>query len=309
MVDAPLVCVVIVNWNGKEDTLECLDSVMELDYPRYEVIVVDNASDDGSPEAIKAEFPEVTLLVNKINLGFAGGSNVGICRALARGCEYIFLLNNDTVVDSSLLKELVTGAESAPKVGIVGPKVYYYGQHGKLWSVGAKKHWLRMTPTTIGLDEEDQGQYDAISKVDYIFGCGMLVKRIVLEEVGLLDPRYFAYYEDLDLCLRAKRQGYDVVWAPEAKMWHKVSAATRTIPYAKEYHFARSRVLFIMKHGRGLHLLIVLLCELPHLFRIILSRILQRELKNAWAYVKGWLNGFVSSLLILLRGTDEITFV
>jgi GT2 family glycosyltransferase len=293
---APSVCIVILNWNRKDDVLECLESVMKLEYPNYQVVVVDNASTDGSPEVIEKEFPEVKVLVNDANLGFAAGNNVGLQYALRRGDEYALLLNNDTVIAPNLLRELVTVGESDEQTGIVSPKIYYYEGGNKLWYAGAKKGWLRGIGATIGLDEEDKGQYNAAQRVDYAFGCGMLIKREVLKKVGLLDPRFFMYHEDCDFCLRAARAGFKTVYVPQARMWHKVSASTKTTPFIQDYHRARSRVIFFMKHLRGFRLLIVLLWELPHLLRIILSRIQQGKLKNAYACVKGYINGFVSCL-------------
>jgi GT2 family glycosyltransferase len=292
----PSVCIVILNWNCKDDVLECLRSVMKFDYPNYQVMVVDNASTDGSPEAIKSEFLDVKVIVNDANLGFAAGNNVGLQYVLEHGNEYALLLNNDTVVAPNMLRELVTIGENDEQIGIVSPKIYYHEEENKLWYAGARKGWLRGIGATIGLDEEDEGQYDVVQRVDYAFGCGMLIKREVLERVGLLDSRFFLYHEDCDFCLRAAKSGFKTVYVPQARMWHKVSASTKTTSYIQDYHRARSRIIFFTKHLRGFRLLIVLLWEIPHSLRIILSRIQQGKLKNAWACVKGYINGFVSCL-------------
>ena len=129
----PLVYIIILSWNGKGDTVECLRSLELLEYPNHKLLVVDNASSDGTAEAVRKEFPGVELIVNERNLRFAGGNNVGISYAVARGAHYVLLLNNDTVVDKALVRALVDVAESAPEIGMVGPKIYYYQDRNRLW--------------------------------------------------------------------------------------------------------------------------------------------------------------------------------
>lgn len=224
--NSPQVCVIILNWNGKEDTLHCLRSLQEVDYPRYQVVVVDNASDDGSPEAIRAAFPAVELIVNESNLGFSAGNNEGIQYALQSGADYVLLLNNDTQVDRMVLTALVRTCEADPAVGLASPKVFYFDRPHVIYYAGARRGWLPLLPRLIGVEEEDRGQYEQLEEVDYIWGQAMLIKREVIESVGLLDPRFFMYYEDADYCLRAKRAGYKVVYVPTALVWHQVAKGT-----------------------------------------------------------------------------------
>jgi len=244
-----LVYVIILNWNGKEDTIECLRSVQALDYPHYQVLVVDNASSDGSPEQIRVAFLDVELIVNEVNLGYAGGINVGIKRALEEGADYVLLLNNDTLVDERLLAELLKAGESDPQIGILTPKIYYHGGT-RIWFAGADKRRFPPGIAWPGHGKLDGPAYSRQREVDYATGCGIMIKAEVLRAVGLFDTTYFMYHEDLDLCERAKRAGYKVVYVPSAKMWHKVSASTGERSAIKWYYLARYIVPFYLRYSR-----------------------------------------------------------
>lgn len=244
----PLVHIVILNWNGKEDTLRCLNSLQEIDYPNYKVTVMDNGSTDESPEAIQAAFPEVELIVNEVNLGYAGGVNVGIKRALEERADYILLLNNDTLVDKQLLTELLKVGEADPQIGILTPKIYYYGGT-RIWFAGADQRWFLPGRTWPGHGKADGPAYSRQREVDYATGCGMMIKAEVLRAVGLFDTTYFMYHEDRDLCERARRAGYKVVYVPSAKMWHKVSASIGERSATKWYYLGRYIVPFYLRYS------------------------------------------------------------
>lgn len=295
--EQPQVAVIVLNCNGRVDTLECLYSLTGLTYPNYEVIVVDNGSTDGSPEAIRDAFPVIRLLVNVDNLGYARGNNVGIRCALSQGADYVFLLNNDTVVAPALLDELVAAAQADPQIGLVGPKIYYYDQRNRLWYAGAREQWLRRIPATVGLDELDQGQYDQPRETAYIYGTAMLIRRQVLEEIDLLDERFFAYHEDADFCMRARRAGYRCVYNPRGVMWHKVSATTRATPHIQDYLRAKGRILFFVKHLHGIRLPLVLLYELYRLAKVWAWRLRDGQFEGARAYSRGLWDGLCDFVL------------
>jgi GT2 family glycosyltransferase len=222
----PKVGVIVLTWNGKDLTLQCLESLSRLDYDRADIVVVDNASTDGTAEAIRTDYGErVTLIVNEENLGFAGGNNIGIRHALDKGSDYVLLLNNDTVVDPRLLDSLVEVISRSPDIGIVGPKIYFASPSNKIWFAGGEVFLWRGLARHIGIRQVDEGQFDSIRAVDYISGCALLARSEVFEKVGFLDESYQTYFEDTDFCMRAKRHNYRILYVPDGKVWHMISSS------------------------------------------------------------------------------------
>ena len=222
----PLVFIILVNWNGKKVTLECLESLAKISYRNSRIVVVDNASSDGSVGAIQEQHPEVILLEQQRNLRFAGGNNAGMRYALDHGADQVCLLNNDTTVDSEFLTHLVSRIQSDKKIGIATPKIYYHDEPNRIWFAGASISMWTGTMKHIGIREEDHGQYDESKEIDYATGCCILTRREVIEKVGGLDESFFMYTEDADWCMRVRRAGYSVVYEPRAKVWHKLSVAS-----------------------------------------------------------------------------------
>jgi len=248
----PHVIIVVLNWNGLTDTLACLESLRGLDYPTHKLIVVDNGSTDGSPVTIRERFPDVTLIETGENLGFAGGNNVGLGHALLQEADYVLLLNNDTEVDPDFLSRLVEAAEADPQVGMAGPIIYYYDRPEIIWSAGGRIDWQRGKTWMIGLNTPDTGQFGTASReVDFVTGCALLVKRAVMEQAGLLDERFFAYYEEVEWCVRARRAGFKVVHVPLAKVWHKISPECQADSPLVHYYMTRNRLLFLKIVGAG----------------------------------------------------------
>jgi hypothetical protein len=244
----PVVHFSILNWNQKDLTIDCLQSLAQLDYPNYEVVVVDNGSREGEAAAIRSSFPDVTVLENKTNLGFAEGNNVGIRHALEDDADYVFLLNNDTTVDPQMLKHLIGVAESDEQIGIVGPKIKYFSEPETIWSAGGILDAQRM-PIMLGLDEVDGGQHDELREVDWVTGCALLIKASLIEKIGLIDSRFFIYYEENDWCRRAREAGHRVIYVPEACMWHKIQPRHQALSPRYVYLMTRNRLLFLRKAG------------------------------------------------------------
>jgi len=267
----PNVAIIILNWNRFRDTAECLESVFKIRYSNYSVVVVDNGSVDDSAAGIEKAFDRVTLIRNKDNLGYAEGNNVGILHALERGADYIWLLNNDTVVDPDALIAMVELAERDRGIGILGSKIYYFDQPEVLWFAGATIDWHRAISPHIGRLENDIGQYDLATEVDRVTGCSMLVRREVFEKIGMFDEKFFLYDEEVDLCVRARKKGIRNYYVPKSVVYHKISVSSgensvpiyayyntrnflylirKNIPFPRrEYYLARSvaRVLFASK--------------------------------------------------------------
>jgi GT2 family glycosyltransferase len=245
------VAVVVVNWNGRDDTLACLASLQAVEYAPLDILVVDNGSTDGSVAAVRAEFAGVSLIETGRNLGFAGGNNVGIEAALAAGAEFVLLLNNDTVVSPALVGELVSVARAAGDVAAVSPKIYYQAEPRRVWYAGSRWVAARATFEHVGQGTVDDGEPGSAAPVEteYACGCAMLLPAAALHRVGLLDLDMFLLYEETDWCFRARRAGLRCLVAPRAHMWHKVSASFggRQSPlYA--YFDVRNRLLWAERY-------------------------------------------------------------
>lgn len=249
-INLPKIALVILNWNGLNDTLECLESVKKIDYSNFEMIVVDNGSTDGSPAEIRKQFPNVIVLETGKNLGFAEGNNVGIRHAIANGADYLFLLNNDTVVDSQALNAFLKVSHLYPAAGVFGAKIYYYSEPDRIWFAGGQ--WNRETLEFIHVGEkkiDNAADYETICESDYACGCAMFVKRAVIEKIGLLEPQFFLTFEETDWSFRAVRAGFQCFFVPKAKVWHKISASFggETSPLYS-YFITRNKLLWARRH-------------------------------------------------------------
>jgi hypothetical protein len=250
----PKVSIIILNWNGLDDTIECLDSLKKITYPDYRVVLVDNGSKGKDVQALRERFGDyIHIIENDKNYGFAEGNNIGIRYALdSLKPDYILLLNNDMVVAPDFLNELVEVAEKDASIGIAGPKIYYYDQPNRLQSAGGKISWWSGITSLIGCGEIDKGQFDHANDVDWVIGGGLLIKRQALERIGLLYWPYFAYFEEADWCTQCKKAGYRVVYVPGAKVWHKGAATTARIGGMRLYYMTRNRFLFMKRNATGL---------------------------------------------------------
>ena len=254
----PLVYIIVLTWNGKKDTIECLNSLRRVKYPNFKVLVVDNASSDGTEETIKLEFDTIEYIKNKENLRFAGGNNVGIEYSLCRNADYILLLNNDTIVDEYFLNELIITAESDPQIGMVGPKIYYYSERNRIWYAGGRIDWGKGWISHNGIRELDNKKFYKQQDTDYISGCCILVKTEVIRKVGMLDTSFYIYGEDVDWCIRAVRAGYRLIFEPKAKIWHKLSVSTGGhLSWFKNWNKLKSQLRIMYKYAKWYHWLLI----------------------------------------------------
>jgi len=284
----PKVAIIILNWNGWRDTIECLESVYHITYPNYNVILVDNGSEDGSFEKIKeycdgkvevkSEFfsydlsnkpikydadkektvetvlmpcdKQITIIINKINCGFAEGNNIAMRYALkAFSPDYFLLLNNDTVVDPRFLGELIKVGESDKTIGIVGPTVYHYREQNRIQSAGVKLRWNTGRQNVFRSNEIDSGKFGEIIHVDYVAGCALLARAELIKTIGYLNSNYFAYWEETDWCIRAYNVGYKVLYTPKSKIWHKGSSTTQKLRGFHVYYMTRNMFWFMRQHA------------------------------------------------------------
>lgn len=242
--------VVILNYNGRGYLASCVRSVLMSDYPAIEVIVVDNASTDGSVETLRDEFggdARLTLIRNTSNLFFAGGNNAGM-RA-AKG-DYIVVLNNDTEVEKDWLKHLAAAMQS-PAVGACQPKMMFYDQPTLIDNVGGLIDRFGYTHGKASC-QEDRGQYDASDEIFFAGGAALAVKKSVLDEVGLFDEDFALHWEDVDLCWRIRLRGYSVRSVPLARVYHKISLTFKQLGEQKNilasYHIRKNRIAGLIKN-------------------------------------------------------------
>ena len=286
----PRVWIVVLNWNRPQDTVQCVASLQQLDYPNFRVLVVDNGSTDESVNVFQG-LPDIDLLVNDGNLGFAAGNNRGIEYALGRGADYVLLMNNDTTVSPSMLSVLVEAAETDRHIAMAGPIIYYSERPEEVWFAGMRfRHGIYVLRRGLHLAPP----LEPIEEVDFVSGCGMLVRREMWQHVGLFDPRFFMYYEDLDLCIRAKKAGYRIVCATKAHMWHALSASTGGADSPiKQYYQVKSTLLFCEKHTHGLRRVLHVAIRLAHAGFMATRHMLKGQLR--WQAVRLYVKGIAEA--------------
>jgi GT2 family glycosyltransferase len=242
MNNSPLVSIIIVNYNGKKYLEECITSLFNQTYKNLEIILVDNKSSDDSVKFVQSKYRDSILVIqNDANVGFAAGCNIGI--SASKG-SLICLFNQDAIADKEWLSTLVSVIQSSEDIAAVAGKLYYLGD--KYGKDAVFCTWAKVDPYTAGAYNFNKGD-EPISKVDYLTGAAMLVKKEVVDKIGLLDPEYFLYFDETEWCARMIRASYDLIYVPQAIAWHVVSASL-TDSNSKLYYMNRSRMRFALKN-------------------------------------------------------------
>ncbi|BDQ04195.1 glycosyltransferase family 2 protein [Ignavibacterium sp.] len=251
MLSKPQITVIIINWNGLDDTIECVKSLKTTDYENYKITIVDNNSNEFNKTKLKElqeNYKDITLIFNESNLGFSGGNNIGIQQALREGADYILLLNNDTIVEPSSFSKLISVFEHDINAGIASPKINYYDFPDLVWSAGGKISKIRGSGFAIGNIKSDSIK-EEIKEVSFVSGCCMLIKKDLFNKVGLLDEDFFLYLEDTDFCVRVKEAGFKIYVANNSVIYHKVSKSTFKLEKPISlYYTTRNRLLLVNKH-------------------------------------------------------------
>lgn len=251
------VYIILVNYNGCDDTIECINSILKCNYENYEVCVVDNGSTDESANNLRIRYTDsqepVHLILSNENLGFSGGNNLGITYALERGAEYILLLNNDTIVTSNFLEELVDSSKRYGDKIAVGAKIYYESSHNNangciIWYAGGKFNFKTGRSKHYGIDEIDRGQLDKEQEVSFITGCCILLHKDIIKKIGLMPEDYFLYCEDLAYSIEVQRAGFKLIYNPNAVIYHKVSSSTGRNSKISVYYSVRNKLYIIRKY-------------------------------------------------------------
>jgi GT2 family glycosyltransferase len=282
----PLVSIITVNFNQLHHTLALLKSLQNVTYSEFEVIVVDNASIKNPTLEIESQFPDVAVIASPMNLGFAGGNNLGIKAASGK---YILFLNNDTEVDPGFLEPLVELFENNPEAGAASSKILYHNSDNIIQYAGS----TALDPFTgrnkrIGYREKDQGQHDVLRETDLAHGCAMMVPRKVIDKVGLMPELFFLYYEEIDWCESIKRGGYKIYYVPGSRVFHKESMSVGKNSTLKTYYMTRNRLLFMRRNSSGAHKIMAMLYFLClALPKNLISYLAQRELEHIKAFWRG----------------------
>jgi len=292
--DLPEVAIIILNWNNYEDTTECLNSLKDIDYPNYQVIVVDNGSTDGSGDKLADEYDWCDFVFNETNRGFPGGVNVGIREAQNHNVDYVLLLNNDTVIDTNALQEMVTVGQSNNDAGIIGSMILDYSDE-TVHDAGRK-----FVFRTLEYENPHQGKRRSslagTHEVEGISGCCMMMKSEVINQIGILDENHFFFGgEDIDYCMRAKNAGWRIIVQLDAPVYHKVNSTAGSDSEFIEYHRARNKLWMGYLHGGSLGNLGIIYRSWRNLRRIV-ALLLNEERDRPTAILKSYAD-FVSFLI------------
>jgi GT2 family glycosyltransferase len=271
------VYVLILNWNHKEITIECVESVLKSAYPKFRIVVIDNGSTDGSVGAFRARFAKcIDVIENKTNLGYAQGFNVGLKYGFEeKRADYCLVMNNDTVISPESITALVQLAKTDNTIGFVTGKVYYYDKPMLLQTVGKENHAIFWNGNHIGNGEEDTGQYDCIRELHFADDIFTLVSKHLYFAIGGYNPLFFLQGEEYDWQARAKSAGFKIFYTHKAKLWHKVSMTLGKDSTLKSYYDARNPMLVILLHK-----------PVPFFRRYLRYHFLFRILRSSLIYLK-----------------------
>ena len=277
----PLVSIITINYNQPLVTAAMLQSITQLTYLNYEVIVVDNASPTQSSANLKTTFPFITHITCPVNLGFAGGNNIGLL--YAKG-DYVFFINNDTVLTPDLLTTMVNYLQLHPNVGIACPKIKYFSSPTIIQYAGAVGlHPLTSRSFDVGYQHKDEGQFDFDGPTDLPNGAAMIVPMQLIKKIGQMSEMFFLYYEELDWAAKFKKAGYAIHYVGTTEIFHKESISTGKNSSFKTFYIFRNRLLYIRRNYTGYKALVA------SLFFVMIStpvHILKHAVKKEWDHVK-----------------------
>lgn len=246
-----LVVTIIPNWNLKKDLGECLDSVLASTHPNNLIVVVDNGSQDGSVNFVQENYPKVQIIALPENLGYAGAVNYGIEWALKQSANFVFILNNDTIVSPQAISQVVEVMIKNQYIGIASPKILHYHKPNRIYSLGTKSYKVSPLPISIGKNHYDSSKYSKIQKFDYVTGTAMMISGSCIEKTGLFNTNYFMYYEDSEYCRRAQENGFSIVCVGYSTIFHKGGvSASKNMEKIVNIR-ARNRFVYYRKYPHG----------------------------------------------------------
>lgn len=250
----PLVSIILINYNGLNDTIDCIESIKANNYDNFQIIVVDNASPDGSGITLLKKYgndEKVKIICNKENAGFSAGNNIGIKYAVSQNADFVMLLNNDTVVEPDFLSNMLSKISSPSEKIMYTGKIKYYFEPDKIWYAGGYYNYLKGTASHRGVNQKDTAQFDNESELGFICGCYIFMSMETFYTVGFMPEEYFLYSEDLAYSIIAKTAGVKLKYIPDSVIYHKVSASTSKISQLSQYYIIRNRFYIIKKYHKG----------------------------------------------------------
>ncbi len=294
---------ILVNWNSFEYTNQCLVSLSNC-IQNFEVIVVDNGSTDGSGKELKAHHPHITLLQSTSNLGFAGGNNVGINYAIDQSFEYIMLLNNDTFVEPDFIEVLVNYMDEHPEVGIIQPKIYCHHDRTLIWDGGSYFNPIFTLPYTPGALKKERASHNQLKSVDWITGCAFFTRASILKKSGLLNEKFFIYFEDVDLSFRIKKLGYQLIYHPKSVVYHIAGMSNKSKSKQKEgyvnpivhYLIQRNRIWFLKRYTNPIFVVPTVVYHTGYSIAMMIYFILRARFKKLNALLRGIKDGIYDTL-------------
>lgn len=287
--------IVILNWNGGEFTIPCIESVKQSDYRNWKLVVIDNGSIDGSPEKITRLFPDVHLIRNPVNMGFAKATNQGIAWVLEHGADYALILNNDTQIDPSMISHLVQTASACDDEAAVSPKMYQAANPDRLWFAHGRGSLWTGIFSNPAYNKVDNGQFESIRSMDFVVGCCLLIPKGIIGSVGGFDERFFVYCEDLDWSLRCRRRSIQLLYAPQAKLWHWVSTSNKRLPTLR-YLMTRNHLWAMRKNANSWQLALISLLYPARCAWRLGKMLFQKDWGSIPAEFRGARDGFLTPL-------------
>lgn len=288
------VVAVVLNWNGTDDTVACVASLLRIGAPSLEVLVVDNGSRRGPQQALAAAGLDVSVLSTGVNLGYAGGNNAGMREALARGAGFVWILNNDAEVDAGALAPLLEAARRFPEAGAFGSRVLRGDDPSRIWVAWGSVTWRQSLIALAGENEKDGPRFDEEREVEWVPGCSLLLRTAALADVGGFDEDFFAYHEDADWAARARAAGWTSRYVPASRVVHHIHGSSGGASHYggfRKYLSARNSILYALRHGSAwqrLRLGLAIVVTFP--FQL-LRRALSGEAAGAWIKLRGWRDG------------------
>jgi len=285
----PKICIVLLNWNGAKDSIECIKSLKKISYTNLEILVIDNNSEKNDKIFLTEELKRynISIIYNDSNVGFSEGNNIGINKAMKEDFEFVLLLNNDTVVELDFLEPLLNIFSKYDDVGIAAPQINYYDDKNKIWSKGGNISRIRGSGFAYSDDIESDKKEDDKS-VSFVSGCCMLIKKDLFKKIGLFDEKFYLYVEDTDFCYRTIQAGYKIYVSYDSKIYHKISGSTKVnLNQLPLYYVTRNRLYFAKKNLHYFYFFTLLYLIISMLFKSILWVVIGKSsnllsIKNAF---------------------------